>query len=155
MNDRKWAFEDFEVGGVVEFGPRTVTREEMLEFAAAFDPQPMHLEEEAGGASMLGGLSASGFFTTAIFMRMMCDAYILDSTSQGSPGVDEVNFRRPVFSGDSLTGRTVVLSKRVSKSKPGLGFVGVRHELHNQRGELVCDLSNTGMFLLRNPEAAQ
>lgn len=155
MSDKKWAFEDFEVGSVLEFGPRKVTREEMVEFAAAFDPQPMHLDEEAGSESMLGGLSASGLFTTAIFMRMMCDAYILDSTSQGSPGVDEVNFRKPVLAGDSLTGNTIVLSKRISKSKPGLGFVAVRHELYNQRRELVCDLTNTGMFLLRNPEAAQ
>lgn len=154
MTDRTWAFEDFEVGRIIDFGPRRVDAAEMIEFAAEFDPQPMHLDEDAGKASILGGLAASGLFTAGIFMRMMCDAYLLDSTSQGSPGVDYLNFRRPLIAGDTLTGRTTVLSRRVSASKSGLGFVSVRHELFNQRGELVCELANTGMFLLRNPGAA-
>ncbi len=154
MNDRTWAYEDFEVGRTIEFGPRAVGAEEMIDYAAEFDPQPMHLDEAAGKASILGGLAASGLFTAGIFMRMMCDAYLLDSTSQGSPGVDYLDFRRPVIAGDTLTGRTTVLSKRVSASRPGLGFVSVKHELFNQRGELVCEMANSGMFLLRNPGAA-
>ncbi|MCV0397541.1 MAG: MaoC family dehydratase [Rhizobiaceae bacterium] len=154
MDGRKWAYEDFAVGDEIVFGPRKVTAEDMIDFASQFDPQPMHLDEEAGKASMLGGLSASGLFTASVFMRMMCDAYILDSTSQGSPGVDYVNFRKPVLAGDELTGKTIVLEKRVSKSKPGLGFVSVKHELANQRGEVVCEMANTGMFLMRDPVAA-
>jgi acyl dehydratase len=154
MNDRTWAYEDFEVGRTIALGPRTVSAGEMIDYAAEFDPQPMHLDEEAGKASILGGLAASGLFTTGVFMRMMCDAYLLDSTSQGSPGVDYLDFRRPVIAGDTLTGRTTVLAKRLSASRPGLGFVSVKHELFNQRGELVCEMANTGMFLLRNPGAA-
>lgn len=154
MTDKRWSWEDFEVGKVIEFGPRTVEAGEMIEYAAEFDPQPMHLDEEAGKASILGGLAASGLFTAGIFMRMMCDAYLLGSTSQGSPGVDYVDFRRPLFAGDSITGRTTVLSRRRSASKPGLGFVAVKHELFNQRGELVCEMANSGMFLLRDPGAA-
>lgn len=153
MTDRKWAWEDFEVGKSIEFGPRTVEAAEMVEFAAEFDPQPMHLDEAAGKASLLGGLAASGLFTTSLFMRMMCDGYILDSTSQGSPGVDYVNFRKPLLAGDTVRGVTTILSRRRSASKPGLGFVSVKHELFNQRGELVCDMANSGMFLLRDPEA--
>ncbi len=149
MTDRKWAYEDFEVGAEIPFGTKRIEEDEMIEFSARFDPQPMHLDAAAGAASMLGGLAASGFHTVCIMMRQMCDAYILDSTSQGSPGVDYVNFRKPVLAGDELTGRTVVQSKRVSASRPGLGFISVRHELFNQRGELVCDMANTGMFLLR------
>lgn len=154
MSEKKWAYEDFVVGSVIEFGPREVRREDMLDFARQFDPQPMHLDEAAGEASVLGGLSASGLFTAGLFMRMMCDGFILDSTSQGSPGVDYVNFRRPVMAGDWLTGRTTILSKRLSGSRPGLGFVSVKHELLNQRGETVCEMANTGMFLLRRKVAA-
>ncbi|WP_157017024.1 MaoC family dehydratase [Mesorhizobium xinjiangense] len=154
MDRKQWAYEDFEVGGEVTFGPRRVEADEMIEFAELYDPQPMHLDEAAGAESMLGGLSASGFFTIATFMRMMCDAYLLDSTSQGSPGVDYVNFRKPVLAGDELSGKTIVLDKRPSGSRKGLGFVSVRHELYNQRGELVCDMANTGMFLMRQEKAA-
>ncbi|RST87994.1 MaoC family dehydratase [Aquibium carbonis] len=154
MTDKTWAYEDFEIGKIIELGPRTVDAAEMIEFAAEFDPQPMHLDEKAGKASLLGGLGASGLFTAGVFMRMMCDAYLLDSTSQGSPGVDHLNFRKPLIAGDTLTGRTIVLSRRVSSSRPGLGFVSVRHELFNQNGELVSEMANTGMFLLRNPGAS-
>ncbi len=85
MAGERWAYEDFEVGGEIRFGPRLVTAEEMIDFAEQFDPQPMHLDEDAGRESILGGLSASGLFSASIFMRMMCEAYVLDSTSQGSP----------------------------------------------------------------------
>lgn len=154
MTDKTWAYEDFEVGRIIEFGPRTIDAGEMIEFASEFDPEPMHLDEDAGKASILGGLAASGLFTAAVFMRMMCDAYLLDSTSQGAPGVESLNFRKPLLAGDTLSGRTTVLSRRVSSSRPGLGFVTVRHDLFNQRGDTVCEMTNTGMFLLRNAGAA-
>jgi acyl dehydratase len=99
MTDTKIAYEDFEVGGTIEFGPRAVPAEEMIDFATLYDPQPMHLDQAAGEASLLGGLAASGLFTASIFMRMMCDGYLLNSTSQGSPGLDYVNFRRPLMAG--------------------------------------------------------
>ena len=120
MTAKTWAFEDFEVGGTIALGDKTVTAGEIVEFASEFDAQPMHLDEEAGKASILGGLAASGWHTCCMFMRMMCDGFLLDSTSQGSPG---------------------------------LGFVTVRSELLNQRGEVVLELQNTGMFLAR--EAAR
>lgn len=151
----RWAFEDFQIGDEIALGPKTVTAEEIIEFASQFDPQPMHLSEEAGRQSLLGGLSASGFHTASMFMRMLCDAYILDSTSQGAPGVEFMNWRKPVLAGDRLTGFTRVLETRVSKSRRDLGFVTVYHELHNQNGEVVCEVRNTGMFGLRNPELAR
>jgi acyl dehydratase len=154
MSGKKWTYEDFEPGSEIVFGPRRVEEVEMIDFARQFDPQPMHLDREAGEASVLGALSASGLFTASVFMKMMCDAYILDSTSQGSPGIDFVNFRRPVFAGDELTGHTRVLSRRLSSSRPGLGFVKVHCEVRNQRDETVLEMENTGMFLLRRPEAA-
>ena len=150
MAAKRWAFEDFEVGGSITLGSKVVTAEEIIEFASEFDAQPMHLDEEAGRQSILGGLSASGWHTCSMFMRLLCDAFLLDSTSQGSPGIDQVKWKKPVLAGDTLFARTTVLSKRVSKSRPGLGFVTMRAEMSNQRGESVFELENTAMFLARD-----
>jgi acyl dehydratase len=150
---KRWAFEDFAVGATIDLGSKHVTAAEIIEFASEFDYQPMHLDEDAGKASILGGLSASGWHTCAMFMRMMCDAFLLDSTSQGAPGVDYVRWKKPVLAGDSLSGTSTVTAVRASASRPGLGFVTVRHELVNQRGETVLELQNTGMFLTREAAA--
>ncbi|MGB3387719.1 MAG: MaoC family dehydratase [Pseudaminobacter sp.] len=153
MTQKKWAYEDFPEGGTLDLGTKQVTAAELVEFASEFDAQPMHLDEAAGKASILGGLSASGWHICAMFMRMMCDAFLLDSTSQGSPGIDYVRWKKPVLAGDTLTGRSTVLAKRISRSRPGLGFVTMRAELFNQRGESVFELENTGMFLTRGGAA--
>jgi acyl dehydratase len=153
MTSKKWAYEDFLENGTLELGTKQVTAAEVVEFASAFDAQPMHLDEEAGKASILGGLSASGWHVCSMFMRMMCDAFLLDSTSQGSPGIDYVRWKKPVLAGDTLTGTTTVLAKRTSRSRPNLGFVTMRAELINQRGESVFELENTGMFLTRGGAA--
>lgn len=89
-----------------------------------------------------------------MFMRMMCDAYLLDSTSQGAPGIDYAKWKKPVLAGDTLTGKSTVIERRVSKSKPDLGFIVLHHAISNQHGEVVCELQNTGMFTLREPAAA-
>ena len=153
MPARKWAYEDFVEGATFPFGTKIVTAAEIIEFASEFDAQPMHLDEAAGKASILGGLSASGWHTCAMFMRLICDAFLLNSTSQGSPGFDYAKWKKPVLAGDTLTGKTTVVSARISKSRPGLGFVTIRSELTNQSGEQVFEAQNTGMFLTR--EAAQ
>lgn len=153
MTNVKWAFEDFEEGASIPLGSKNVTAAEIIDFASQFDAQPMHLDEAAGKASILGGLSASGWHTCCMFMRMMCDAFLLDSTSQGSPGIDYVRWKRPVLAGDILTGSSTVTAKRESASRPGLGFVTCRHELRNQHGEVVAELQNTGMFLKRGAAA--
>ena len=154
MTDPKWAFEDFREGDTIALATKRVTAEEIVEFAGEFDAQPMHLDEEAGKASILGGLSASGWHSCAMFMRMMCDGFLLDSTSQGSPGIEYVRWKKPVLAGDTLTGRSTILALRASKSKPGLGFVTVRSEMLNQHGEIVLELQNTGMFLTREAAAS-
>ncbi len=91
------AFEDFVPGEVTTFGAYEVTKDEVIDFASQFDPQPFHLDEEAGRASMLGGLAASGWHSCAILMRMMFDGFMNGSTSIGSPGIDEVRWLKPVF----------------------------------------------------------
>ena len=150
---RTWAYEDLGEGVVVDLGTKIVRADEIIEFATEFDAQPFHLDEEAGKASILGGLAASGWHTCAMFMRMLCDALLLDSTAQGAPGIDYAKWKRPVLAGDTLGGKLTILSSRLSRSKPGLGFVTWRADLVNQKGETVFELVNTCMFLTR--EAAQ
>ena len=146
-------FEDFSVGEGLPLGSHTVTRAEIVAFAAEFDPQPFHLDEAAAAETMLGGLAASGWHTTALFMRMLCDGWLNSSASMGSPGVASLKWLRPVRPGDTLSGRSVVLSTRASRSRPDRGFVHVRHEVENGRGEPVMVLENPIMIARREPAA--
>lgn len=143
------AYEDFSKGRVFALGPKTVAAPEIIEFASEFDAQPMHLSEEAGRASILGGLAASGWHTCAMMMRMMADSYILSSTCQGSPGIEFLEWKRPVLAGDTLEGKSTVMENRTLNSRPGLGLVTFRHELRNQRDEIVCHGDNVVMFAMR------
>ena len=144
-----YAYKDFPVGREFPLGPQSISAEQIIAFASEFDPQPMHLSEEAGRQSILGGLAASGWHTCSLLMRMMADSYISDSTSQGSPGIDFVDWKKPVLAGDTLVGKSIVLEQRPSASRPGIGLVKLRHELYNQRGVLVSHGENTVMFLMR------
>lgn len=153
MTTKKWAFEDFVPGLTIDLGEKHVTAEEIVDFASEFDPQPMHLDEAAGKASLLGGLAASGWHTSSMLMRMMCDSMLLDSTSQGAPGIEYLRWKKPVLAGDTLKGSCTVLAARKSGSRPGLGLITVRYDLTNQRGEAVLEMQNTGMFLSRGAAA--
>ena len=149
------AFEDLTPGRVIELPSYDVTAEEIVAFASEFDPQPFHLDGASEQAEGVGGLIASGWHTCSIAMRMFCDGYLLHSTSQGAPGVGAVRWLRPVRPGDRLSGTTTVRSARLSRSRPGLGFVQVDHELRNQHDETVLKMDNTGMFLTRAAWAAR
>ncbi len=146
-------FEDFPVGHVIDLGEKRVTREEIIEFATEFDPQPHHLDDEAANASILKGLSASGWHTCAIMMRMLCDGLVHRAASMGSPGIDEVRWMKPVRPDDLLTMRGEVKSARVSKSRKEMGIVDIEWSLSNQR-EQVALMRATGLYRVRNPEAA-
>jgi acyl dehydratase len=153
MQDGRLHYEDFTQGRSFALGPRLVTSEEIIEFATEFDPQPMHLSEEAGKASILGGLSASGWHTSSLFMRLMIDAYVLKAASEGAPGIEFMQWRKPVLAGDTLSGQSVVEETRVMRSRPHLGIVTFGHELHNQRGETVLKARNAVM--VRRREAVE
>jgi acyl dehydratase len=144
-------YEDFPIGEVIEFGDKLVTKEEIIEFASEFDPQPHHLDEEAGRASMLGALSASGWHTCAMQMRMIVDGFWLRSAALGGAGVDEVRWTKPVKVGDRLRIRRTTLEKHVSKSKPHMGFLKFRFDLFSQREQVM---ETTGIFIIavRHPE---
>lgn len=143
------AFEDLPVGFSTSHGPVVVTEEAITAFAAEFDPQPMHLDRAAGEASLLGGLAASGWHTCALFMRLLCDGLLLDSTSMGSPGVDELKWLRPVRPGDALTLNATVVDARASRSRPEVGLVRFEFALTNQRDEAVMSMANVVMFRRR------
>lgn len=146
-------YEDFSAGETIVLGSRRVTREEIIAFAAAFDPQPFHLDEEAAAKSMLGGLAASGWHTAAIFMRLLCEGLLLNAASRGSPGVETLEWKRPVRPGDVLTATATVLDSRPSRSRPEIGFVRFRFEVTNQAGETVMTMANAIMFGRRAAEA--
>lgn len=139
-------FEDFEPGQELPFGPHTVTRAEIVAFAAEFDPQPFHLDEAAAADTLLGGLAASGWHTCALLMRMMYDGWIAESACIGSPGVDSLKWVQPVRPGDVLSGRSIVVETRASRSRPDRGFVLFRHEVDNARDEPVMVTVNPIMF---------
>jgi len=145
----KFEFTELEAGTEFNLGPRTVTKAEIIEFAEEFDPAPFHLDEEAAKDSMLGGLCASGWHTCAITMRMMCDAYILGTNSLGSPGMDYCNWCHPVRPGDILTGKSVVQNKRISKSRPDVGIVEIKHQIFNQLDILVMEMGSSGFFRIK------
>jgi acyl dehydratase len=154
MREPKYYWEDFRPGPVLESRREPVTKAEILDFAVQFDPQPFHLDEEAAKASMLGGLCASGWHICAMMMRMMCDAYILDSTSLGGPGVDETRWIRPLFVGDALTVRLSCLDTRASNSRPEMGLTRFLWEAFNQRDEPVATVRSWAMFRRRHPGQA-
>jgi acyl dehydratase len=133
-------FEDFPPGHFGRFGPRRVTREEMLAFAAEFDPQPMHLDEEAASRSMLQGLSGSGWHLCSIMMRMMVDGFVGRSASLGSPGVTELRWLAPLRPEDELTLDIDVVEARVSRSRPETGLVTFKTVVRNAAGQALCEM---------------
>ena len=133
-------FEDFPPGRFGTFGPRHVTREEVLAFAAEFDPQPMHLDEEAAKQSLLKGLSASGWHLCSIMMRMMVDGFIGHAASLGSPGVNEVRWLAPLRPGDDLMLDVDVTEARPSRSRPDTGIVTFRCTVRNAAGQALCEM---------------
>jgi acyl dehydratase len=144
------AFQDFTPGRVFEHGPRCLPRDEMIAFAAEFDPQPMHLDEAAARQTMLGGLSASGWYLCCILMRMCVEAFVGRSSSMGAPGVEEVRWLLPVRPEDELSLRATVLDTRTSKSRPDMGFVRFEFELFNAGGQRVMTLTTSLMLALRS-----
>ena len=132
---RYW--EDFHVGDVAELGPVTVTKEEIVEFAKRFDPQPFHLDAEAGRRTPYGGLIASGWHSAAIYMGMFVRGVLGGTASLGSPGVEELRWLAPVRPGDRLRGRAVITDVVPSSTNPRRGTIIGTHELINQDDVVV------------------
>ena len=148
---QKYYWEDFYPGQVRESGGYSLSEDEIIAFARKYDPQPFHIDREKAQQSFFGGLIASGWQTASLCMRMICDLYLLEAASMGSPGVDEVRWVKPVRPGDTLHLKTTVLETRASTSRPDMGTVRSRSEVYNQHGELVMHMSGVGMFRRRTP----
>lgn len=142
------AYEDLEPGRTIALGRVRADREQMIEFARAYDPQPFHLDERAASESIFGGLCASGWYTGSLWMRAYAETVLIGSTGQGSPGLTELSWPAPVWPDDELEMRVEVVSRRLSASRPGLGLVNLRGSAH--RGDqCVLRLLFTGLFNTR------
>ena len=141
--------EDFQVGQVVELGSTTITRDEILDFATQYDPQPFHVDEAAAEQSIYGGLIASGWHTVSLFMRLLVDGLLCRAASMGSPGVDEVRWLKPVRPGDTLLARGIIHAVIPSRSKPDRGILRTTYEMFNQDGDRVLSMKGVGMFARR------
>lgn len=145
-------FEDLEIGDRLDFGPVSVSRDEIMAFAAEFDAQPFHLSDEAAAGTHFGSLSASGWHTTALFMKMFVakmQAAGHQDASLGAMGIDELRWLRPVRPGDTLRGTSEVVEKKASLSRPEMGIVKSRVTVLNQRDEPVLTMMPITMFRTR------
>ena len=145
----RYYWEDLQPGSVRELGTVTPTADEIRAFAAQFDPQPFHLDEEAGRQSVFGGLCASGWHTCAMAMRLTVDNFLRESSSMGSPGLEKLSWLHPVLPGDTLALRHTILESRPLRSKPELGLVRSSWEMFNQHGGKVLHMEGYGMFRRR------
>jgi acyl dehydratase len=144
-------FEDLEVGLVERFGSYAVTREEVTEFAARFDPQPFHLSDEAAAETHFRRLSASGWHTCAMTMAMVVENMEVNAhAGLGSPGIDELRWRKPVYPGDTLRCETEVLEKTRSRSRPEMGSFRKSMKVLNQQDEVVMTFTSIGLIKVRD-----
>jgi len=148
-------WEDLQPGSVRELGTASVNAEEIKEFAGRYDPQPFHLDEEAGRRSMFGGLCASGWQTCGLAMRLTVDNMLKHSSSRGSPGLESLKWLKPVYPGDQLALRHTILESRPLRKRPDTGLVRSRWELFNQDGDKVLEMDGYGFFGRRHPATPQ
>ena len=143
-------FEDLEVGSKAAFGRYEVTREEVILFASAYDPQPFHLSDEAAAQTHFGRISASGWHTCAMTMRMLVDNITeRKQAGLGSPGLDELRWHRPVYPGDVLRVESELLGKKQSQSRPEMGSFQSAVRVYNQDDVLVCTMKSIGLIRVR------
>lgn len=149
-------YEDLVVGTLTRSARSyKVTREEVIEFATKYDPQPFHLDDEAAARTHFGQLSASGWHTAAITMRLMVDTWkdLEPVASVGSPGIDELRWVKPVFPGDELRAEIELISKRRMNSRRDMGLSKSKQTVYNQHDEIVMTMIGNGLIKVRNPEA--
>jgi acyl dehydratase len=146
-------FEDLEPGTKASFGRYEVTREEVIEFAQKYDPQPFHLSDEAAAQTHFGRISASGWHTCAMTMRMLVDNITeRKQAGLGSPGQDEIRWHRPVYPGDVLRIETELLDKTRSRSRPEMGSFRSIVKVFNQDDQVVMSFRSIGLIRVRNAE---
>ncbi|BBI20828.1 MaoC family dehydratase [Qipengyuania flava] len=146
-------YEDIAVGQKSAFGQYEVTREEVIDFARKYDPQPFHLDDEAAAKTHFGRISASGWHTCAMTMSMLVANLTANKQAGlGSPGVDELRWKKPVYPGDTLRCETEVIEKRRSASRPEMGVYRSRVRVLNQDDLPVMTFISNGLIRTRDPE---
>lgn len=149
-------FEDIQPGTKSAFGRYEVSREEVIEFATKYDPQPFHLDDDAAAQTYFGKLSASGWHTGSMAMRMLVDN--MDTNKQaslGSPGIDELRWLRPVYPGDVLRCETEIVDKTPSRSRPEMGSFRSNLTVFNQNDEAVMTMKSIGLIRRRSAETVE
>lgn len=149
-------YEDLVIGTVTRSrSTYKVTREEVIEFASKYDPQPFHLSDEAAAKTFFGRLSASGWHTGAIAMRLMVDSWKDQEPTAGlgSPGIDELRWVKPVHPGDELRVEMELIAKRRMKSRRDMGVTKSRQTVFNQNDEVVMTMLSNGLITVRNPDS--
>ena len=146
--------EDFQPGQTFDLGSIEVSHEQVVDFAKQFDPQPFHIDIDAGGQSIFGGLIASGWHTCSLMMRLVVDNLFSRTATLGSPGVNQIRWILPVRPGDTLTASTRVLAVTSSVSKPDRGTVEFHYEVRNQSDQQVLAMQGISMFRRREGQAA-
>ena len=140
----KLYFEDLFEGQSFELGSYTIEKAEILEFAKKYDPQPFHIDEAAAKNSIYGSLIASGWHTTAIYMKIFVGSLMDKVHMMGSPGIEDLRWKKPVLPGDTLS---AVFTIREKKSfKGNLGLVRAYNEMKNQEGKVVMDFTGRMLF---------
>ena len=148
-------YEDIEIGRERAFGRDQGTRGEGMEFASKYDPQSFHLDEEAAAQTHFGRLSASGWHTCSMTMAMMVENMKQEkSAGLGSPGIDHLRWKKPVYPGDTLRCETEVIEKRRSQSRPEMGIFKTRIRTLNQHDEVVLEMQSNGLIRTRDPNGA-
>jgi acyl dehydratase len=139
-------FEDFAVGDSFELGSRTLTEDEIITFAKDYDPQPFHTDPEAAKNSAFGTLIASGWQTVGVFMSLLVNGLINDTASMGSPGIEGIQWLKPVKPGDRLSGRIRIVESIASKSRPDRGILKTEGQLTNRAGDVVMTIRAVNFF---------
>jgi len=141
-------FDDLEVGQQTDYGSYEVTREEVIDFASKYDPQPFHLSDEAAAKTHFGRLAASGWHTCAMVMAVIARKVVdIGQAGLGSPGIDNLRWLKPVYPGDTLHVSSTIVDKRPSRSKPDIGSFWSDTVVTNQ--EKVPVLTFTSIVLIR------
>jgi acyl dehydratase len=134
---RDYYFEDFEVGQRYETMAATISEGQILDFAMAYDPQPLHINKPVAEASQFGGLIASGFQTISLTFSLFFRMRWIETANMGSPGIEDIKFLKPLRPGDTIRSVIEVTQIRPSQSRPELGSIWMRHEAYNQKNEMI------------------
>jgi acyl dehydratase len=145
-------FEDLDVGSETYFGSYEVTREEVIEFASKYDPQPFHLSDEEAAKTHFGRIAASGWHTAAMVMSVIARHVVQhEQAGLGSPGIDELRWRKPVYPGDTLHVGGTILEKTPSRSRPEIGSFRTQTVVTNQDDQVVMTFVSI-VLIRRRPD---